>query len=415
MPIDAPGISARPASWPDTGIACVWLPRLPLRVEVLRRPELEGRPLVLGGGPGERRAVQLCSPEAEWHGIQPGLPLREVFALCRDAVILQPDPVRTAEVRDEALRGLQHVSPAVELDEDRLLLDLRGLRAIYDADLGALERAIRAAIPRLLHPRIGVAGGRFTAIIAARLAPPSGVRLIRAPEARSFRASLSIRYLPLAPDVVRRLDLLGLRTIAELAALPFAAVQAQLGPAGARAWRLANGQDDEPLIPHRFSPSVRAALVFDDPLTSVDAVMIALSHLLARVFRDPALNGRAVRQARLRALLADGSSWERLITFKEALLNREAARDALKSRLQLPDALPSAPIEEMSVELMELSGEGARQSNLFAIHARQADQIAGAARQLSVRYGGAALYRVVEVEPWSRVPERRWALEPYDR
>lgn len=404
----------RSAAWPEPGIACVWLPQLPLRVEVLHRPELEGRPLVLGGGPGERRLVQLCSPEAEQAGVQPGLPLREVLALCRDAVILQPDPVRTAEVLEEALSRLERVSPIVEPDEDLLLLDLRGLREVYHADLSVLERAIRVAVPRLLHPRLGVAGGKFTASVAARLAPLPGLRVVQSGAAKAFLAPLPVGYLPFAPGALQRLELLGLRTIADLAVLPFTAVQAEFGAAGAHAWHLANGQDDATVIPRSFSSTVQVALCFDEPLASVEAVLTAVDHLLARAFANPVLSGHSVRQVRLRALLADKTSWERLVTFKEALLSRESARSALRSKLQLPNGLPPAPVEELSLELMGLSGEGAKQANLFAVHARQEEQVAEAARQLSARYGQMPLAHVVEVEPWSRIPERRWALVPYD-
>jgi DNA polymerase-4/protein ImuB len=412
--IDAFTFNTRPASWPEASVACVWLPQLSLRVEVLRRPDLEGRPLVLGGGPGGRRLVQLCSPEAEQTGIQPGLPLREVLALCRDAVILQPDPVRTAEVFEEVVDRLQRVSPAVELDQEWLLLDLRGLREVYHADLGALERAIRGAVPQPLRPRIGVAGGKFTAWVAAHLAPLPGLRVVQAGEAGAFLAPLPIRYLPFAPDELQRLELLGLRAIADLAVLPFTAVQAEFGPTGALAWRLANGQDDAPVVPHRLSMAVQSSLSFDDPLASVDSVLIAVDHLLARAFRNPVLSGHSVRQVRLRALLADKTSWERLITFKEALLSLDAARSALRSRLQLPNGLPAAPVEALSLELIGLGGEGAKQMSLFAVHAKQEEQITEAARQLSARYGQTPLARVVEVEPWSRIPERRWALVPYD-
>src|SRR5947209_20001268 len=96
------------------GVACVWLPQLPLRVEVLRRPAWDGRPLVLGGGPGERKVVQLCSPEAEAEGVRPGLPLREVVGVCPEAIVLQPDPVRVAAVVDQVVAALQQVSPIVE-------------------------------------------------------------------------------------------------------------------------------------------------------------------------------------------------------------------------------------------------------------------------------------------------------------
>jgi hypothetical protein len=113
---------------------------------------------------------------------------------------------------------------------------------------------------------------------------------------------------------------------------------------------------------------------------------------------------------RLRALLSDGTSWERLYTFKEAFSSRDATRRALKSKLDLPNGLPPAPIEELALELLGLGGEAARQPGLFVARARQLAEIAEAARQLHARYGRVPLYHAIEVEPWSRIPERRWAL-----
>ena len=401
-----------PPRWSDARVACVWLPRLPLRVEVLRHPAWDGRPLVLGGSPGERKVVRLCSPEAERAGIRPGRPLREVLPLCPEAIVLQPDPVRVAEVVEQVLTALQQVSPAVELSDERLFLDLRGLEELYRGSLEALGRAIRAAVPPLLRPRIGVAVGKFAASVAARVASPSGLRAVDASEAAAFLAPLPIGYLPFEPPALERLELLGLNTIGDLASFPFAAVQAQFGAAGARAWRLAHGQDDEPILPHRSHPSVEVSARVDDPLVSFEAVLVLLEQLLARAFAAPDLRSRAVRQARLRALLADGSSWERLFTFKEPLADRASAARALRSKLELPNALPPAPIDELSLELIGLGGEAARQISLFVARARQLGAIAAAARQLAARYGRAPLYQVVEVEPWSRIPERRWALVP---
>ncbi|HEV7663177.1 MAG TPA: DNA polymerase Y family protein [Chloroflexota bacterium] len=403
-----------PQQWPAVRVACVWIAQLPLRVEVLRHPAWDGRPLVLGGAPGERKVVQLCSPEAEAAGVRPGLPLREVVPLCPHAIVVQPDPVRTAGVLESIVAALQHVSPLVEPganDDGYLFVDLGGLRAMYEGDFGRLEADIEAAVPPLLRPRLGFGGGKFTAAVAARQAAVGQSRVVPSDQTTSFLAPLSVRHLlQLAPDVLERLELLGLQTIGDLAALPFGAVQAQFGPSGAQAWRLAHGKDSEPVVARPILTAVHSGLRFDDPLGSVEAVMAALDQLLAQTFSQPALLGRSVRQVRLRALLSDGTSWERLYTFKDALSTRDAARRALKSKLDLPSGLPPAPIDELALELLGLAGEAARQPGLFVARARQLAEIAEAARQLRARYGRVPLYQAIEVEPWSRIPERRWAL-----
>lgn len=400
--------------WPTIRVACIWIAQLPLRVEILRHPQWDGRPLVLGGAPGERKVVQLCSPEAEAAGVRPGLPLREVVPLCPEALVLQPDPVRTAAVLEAVLQDLQRVSPIVEPAEDGYFsLDLRGLQAMYGS-IEALEAAIHAAVPALLRPRIGLANGKFAAAVAARMAEAGGTAracVVPAAETQKFLGPLSVRHLlMLEPEAQHRLELLGVRTIGELAALPFGAVQAELGPAGAHAWRVAHGKDTEAVVARPLMATVQDGLRFDDPLGSVDAVMAAIDQLLAHTYSQPALQGRSVRQVRLRALLSDGTSWERLYTFKEPLSSRDAARRAVKGKLDLPNGLPPAPIDELALELLGLGGEAARQPGLFVARARQLAEIAEAARQLHARYGRVPLYHAVEVEPWSRIPERRWAL-----
>jgi len=414
--------AVRPSSWPDVRVACVWLPALPLRVAVLRRPEWDGRPLVLAGGgtsggtgtAGDPRSVLFCSPEAARDGVRPGLPLREVRALCPDAIIVRPDPVRVAAARDALLDRLRRVSPSVEPADEDLFLDLRGLAGVYHDDVDRLERAIRVAVPAALHPQVGLAHGKATAAIAARRAPPVGRTIIRAGESVAFLAPLSARYLPLTPEEIGWLERLGLRTIGDLARLPFSAVQAQLGTPGAYAWRLAHGHDDAPIVPRFRERSARARFRPDDPLASVDAIGAAVDRLVGAAFAAPTLAGHAARRARLRALLTDGTSWEQTWTFKDALANPAVARRALGAKLALPNGLPPAPVEELALELLDLGGETARQPGLLTARARQLGQIVEVARHLAARYGHVPLYRAVEVEPWSRIPERRWALAPIE-
>ncbi|MBM4421648.1 MAG: DNA polymerase Y family protein, partial [Chloroflexi bacterium] len=263
-------------------VCCVRMPQLALRVEVLRHPAWDGHPLVLGPGRGEPRVVKAASPEAERAGIAPGLPLREVTALAPDAIVVSPDPVRMAAVMDRLIERLQRVSPALEAGDDEVFVDLRGLSSFYGDDLARLERALRAALPALLRPRLGAAAGKFAAGMAARATTTSTMRVVTAGETAAFLAPLAAAWLPLPPQTIERLARLGIRTMGQLAALPFHAVQAQLGPLGARAWRLATGRDDERVVPRPLRPTVRVAMLLDDPLASEDALLVAVRDLASR-------------------------------------------------------------------------------------------------------------------------------------
>ena len=127
-------------------------------------------------------------------------------------------------------------------DDGYLFLDLRGLQAMY-GDLATLEAAIRAAVPRAASAPVRFRRGQVRR--GRRGAHrPSRARRARCRPQRdgAFLAPLSVRHLLLLePEVLQRLELLGLRTIGDLAALPFSAVQAEFGPPGAQAWRLAHG------------------------------------------------------------------------------------------------------------------------------------------------------------------------------
>lgn len=407
-------MSGVPAGWPNITVCCLWLPLLPLRVAVLQHPEWDGLPLVLASGAGERKVVLRCSPEAERAGLQPGLPLREVLSRCADAVVVQADPEAETMALKQVLEGLQQVSPDVELQSEHLYVSLSGLRDLYRGELPLLVRAVRGAVPPVLLPRIGMASNKFTARAAAESAPLRGAQVVSAEDTTGFLGPLPVTLLPLAVVAQQRLEVLGIRTVGELASLPFTAAQAEFGKAGAHAWRLANGQDDELVLPHRALPAVAAGITLDDPLSSVEGFHTALRMVLGRAFSDERLHNRTVRKVRLSAQLSTGASWEQSLVFKGALLGRDAVFRALKAKLEVANALPSAPFETLEAELADLGAETGKQPSIFAMNAQQEQQLVEATRQLQARYHVTPMYHAVEVEPWSRIPERRWALMPFD-
>ena len=394
-------------------IACVQIPHFALRVALLERPDLDGTPLVLGPPAGARPIVRDATPEAAARGVRPGLGLREVVALCPEAVVLPPHPLREATARDRILAGLEALSPAVEPDPDRpgcCYVDLGGSARRLGPPALAAERLL-ATVPPVLRPRVGIAPGKFAARVAAGRAKPGGVRVVPPDRTAAFLAGETVAWLPLPPETVRRLERLGIRTLGDLAALPVPKVAARFGPAGRRAWELAGGRDDDPVRPRERPEVVAEALELPAPATSRETFLLALRRLVRRAFARPSLRGRGARLARLRAVLEGGGSWEKAVALK-APAGETRLLEVLRLRFAAVE-LPG-PVAALALELAGLTTEAAHQEALAGLRPGRPRPLVEAARQLKARYGVAPLYRIVEVEPWSRIPERRHALIRYD-
>jgi DNA polymerase-4/protein ImuB len=205
-----------------------------------------------------------------------------------------------------------------------------------------------------------------------------------------------------------RLKLLGLETIGEAAMLPLGAFQQQFGPEGKRCWELAQGTDDEPLVPRVVESSVVRRLELPSPAVALETILAGLERLTYAAYGDEARNGRWVRKAVLRAHLDGGGDWELPVAFREALADPQAAWFAIKTAVVRHP--PERPVEELELELVGLSGESGKQAALFESKGRLRKQVEEAARHLQSN-GKQAIGRIVEVEPWSRIPERRAAME----
>jgi DNA polymerase-4/protein ImuB len=153
-------------------------------------------------------------------------------------------------------------------------------------------------------------------------------------------------------------------------------------------------------------------LSFEVPLASREALQVATEQTLARALRDPLMAGRAVRQAVLRAETERGACWERTVTFKEALVERDRLWTALRS--VLAEAQLPGPVSRLELELTGLVAAQGRQLALPVGRRRLREQLEEALRHLKARYGYCPVGRVVEVEPWSRIPEQRLALIDFD-
>jgi len=148
------------------------------------------------------------------------------------------------------------------------------------------------------------------------------------------------------------------------------------------------------------------------PAVSREMLMTGLRQMVTRAFGTPALRDKHVRQIALHAILeGDRRSWERTLTLKEPC-GRERVIKALELRLQAIEM--AGPIGLVRLEFSGIVNEVARQGAFTMMSPRAAAPLTAAIHQLKHRYGLSPIYHVVEVEPWSRIPERRHALIPCD-
>jgi len=353
-----------------------------------------------------------CSLGAEVSGVRRGMRMSEAIGLCHRAVVLPPDMPYYGRLFDEVLDYLETQSPVVEgAGQGLAYLSLDGL----PVEAGALAEGLISGVHRRtgFMASVGVAGGKFPARVAAETSRPGLAKVVEMGDEAEFLAPLAVDLLPLTEAMRWRLDLLGIRTMGEVAALAPGPFQAQFGVEGKRCWELANGIDNDPLVPRVSEETVVRRLQLTAPVVSVEAILAGLERLVYAAYGDSGRKGRWVRKAVVRASLDGGGSWELPVAFREALAAPGDAWFAIRSAVERRP--PERPVEEMEVELVGLSTESGKQASMFdGGRAKLRRQVEEAVRQLHAQHEHIPLGKVVEVEPWSRIPERRAVLVEYD-
>jgi protein ImuB len=207
------------------------------------------------------------------------------------------------------------------------------------------------------------------------------------------------------------------KTLGDLAALPEAAVVAQFGREGRAAWRLAAGTFDEPVTGKPRPQPIVASLDYPSPVADRGMLAHTIGVLIEHALRDPRRTGWRVQTVRVRAALEQGASWMIEAMLKDPAALRERIHAPLLTHLERTP--PTGAVESLAVEFTAFA-RGTDELQLFARDAAAAARagrrraLRGAAREIHQRLKRHMLYRVVEVQPWSRLPERRYALIAFE-
>jgi nucleotidyltransferase/DNA polymerase involved in DNA repair len=391
-------------------IAFVSIPRFLCAVEISREPRLAGKLLIVGDAEQPKHVLD-CSAESGRSGVRQGMTIRQATGLCPDAVILPPDPVLYRNRWERVLDVFDGLSPEIEDEEmGRAYLNVSGLQHLYrdESDLCAsIISAVKEASG--LEASTGLAEGKFAAFAAGTLTAPGRCRVVPAPEVAEFLAPLGVDLLPFDPDIKHRLRLLGLERIGDVAALSLPELQSQFGFAGKRLSRLAAGIDEEPLKPRKRPEVLHAEAELETAVAGIDVMIAIARQLLSRL--RLALNGRAARELTLQAELVSGRGWEHHLVFREAVSEEE--RLVFLLRAALNNFPPPQAIASLSLRLSNLTHEKGKQLSLGQ-KGRRKHHLEEAIRQLKVRYGYSPIYRCLDVESWSVIPEERQILVESD-
>ncbi|HEX5140376.1 MAG TPA: hypothetical protein VFX19_05510 [Dehalococcoidia bacterium] len=391
-------------------IAFVTIPRFACAVEAQRDPSLARIPLIVGDADEPRRVFD-CSEAAAAAGIWPGMSIRNALAASPDAAVLGPDPVLYRNRWHTALEALDSISPEIEDNGlGQAYVNVEGLGPNYRND-EALAAHIVSVIREAcgLEARVGLGRSKFLAFAAATRAAPGRGLVVPAGGEGAFLAPLSVELLPLDPEIAHRLQTFGIETLGGVAPLSLPELQSQFGFEGRRLWQLAHGVDDEPLRPRPRDETLAAGLSFDTPVGGIEAMIAAARQLLSRL-RLP-LKGRAARELLLEAELITGRGWERRLVFREAV--SEDQRLVFVLRSALTNFPPPTAIKSLGLRLSGLSGETGKQL-ILGERGRLQRQVEECIRQLKARYGYSPIYRCVDVEPWSVIPEEQQILVESD-
>jgi protein ImuB len=340
--------------------------------------------------------------------------LGEALATCPSLALVEPDAAGAESAWEEILHALEDAGFAVEPASDSVSLgvayfETRGVERLYGGLEPALRRAL-AAVGTEWDARIGAAGRRFAALAAASVARPGQVVVVADEELPQFLAPLPLTLLPLERGRYEELEALGVRKLGQLAGLPGGAVAERLGPDGRRAWGLARGGTAARVRGRRPPAVLAASLEFPEAVGNELTLRRALAGLVETALARPERRDRFVRKVALSARLESGGSWRRTLTLREPSADPDRIRVALAPRLvELP-----APIGELRLELVELTEPTGHQLELLAAGAEDRSRLRDGLRQVRASTGSGSVCTVVEVAPWSRVPESRALLVPKD-
>lgn len=387
-------------------------------VEVARRPDLRGRPVVVGGT-GDRGVVAAASYEARAYGVTSAMSSVRARRLCPDAVFLPGDHGHYAEVSERVMEIFRSYTPLVEpVSLDEAFLDVSGAARVLGSG-PEIARRIRAEVQERegLRCSVGMARSKMLAKLASEAAKPraspagpvpgAGVRVVTAEEELSFLRPLPARALwGVGPATLAKLERFGVRTVGDIADLPVPTLVGALGSAhGHHLARLANAVDDRPVVPDQAPRSIGHEETFAADLREVPALEREIARMADAVAWRLRRAAVAARTVTIKVRFGDFRTVTRSVTLAAPVDDGPALARAAQGLLAKVDLLGGVRL--LGVSAAGLVDASTRQLSLDDAGGRSWHVASGAVDAVRARFGDRAIGPASAVGPGGvRVPRR---------
>lgn len=390
-------------------IGCIFFPNFAVQVEVKDNDALSGKPIIIGGFPYQLKDVHDASEEAMGQGVKRGMPLRQAYALCPQAIFLPLAEDKYNAAFTHVLNCLAQYTPVVAVGAETCAL----LDATLERDEFSFIKETMEIMEEKtgLHTSAGIASNKFVARVASQVAKPNECLIVPDGEEGRFLRNLPVDLLPASPESLRRLKLFGIYKMEELAKLPIGAVKLQFGREGQILWELANGIDSSKLIPWKMPEALTGEVFFEPPAEVLIIVLNGAGDLLNSLAGQLKQHWQCCRRLTMCLSFNNGDTVKRTFHFKEATCSKEVMLRQLQHYLER--ARFASLIEKMTLTLTDFCSEEGKQTSFLDAQVKHWEKLITAISQLQQRYGRGIVKQVLYKER-CLLPEDSFSFANFD-
>lgn len=330
-------------------------------VEQRDRPELRGRPVVVGGSPRGRGVVAAASYEARRFGIRSAMPCAQAYRLCPETVFVPPDMARYKEASRRVFGVFREVTDLVEpLSIDEAYLDVTE-NLLGEPLAGKVARWIKDRVrdETGLTASAGVAPNKFVAKVASDLRKPDGLVVVPPERVREFVAALPVERLwGVGPSAAARLHGLGIHTAGELREREIGELTSALGRQAVFLAQLAWGEDPRRVETHREPKSRGAETTFERDIRELATLRRTVAELAEEVSGALARMGRTARGVTLKVRYGDFTTITRSATLPEPTGDAEILARTGDHLLRAGTEAGRRPVRLLGLSAHSLVGPG---------------------------------------------------------